>query len=251
MMQTNVRAAAADRRTLALMTTVMTVNNLIWFAIWIVFFGIAGEIRGWGLADVARLFGMVAFSYGLAFATFGGAWRMARLIADGQLDIHLARPKSPLAGLVFSRAEPEAAGDMASGIILLAVFGGLSWGAGMGVALLSLAVATILVSTAIMVNSLIFWSSGRTGVVDQIFDAFISLSTMPQHGLPKVVKILLFTALPAGFVAFLPADILRDFAAAKLAAMAVATLVFPVLAVVIFNQGLKRYTSGNRMLELR
>ena len=140
---------------------------------------------------------------------------MARLIVDGQLDIHLARPRSPLVSLIFSRAEPEAIGDVLSGIILIIFLGNLSLLGNVAALLLGLIIATILVSTAIIVNSLVFWSGGRTSVVDQIFDVFINLSTM------------------------------------KLAAMGVAALVFPVLAVFVFNRGLRCYTSGNKMLEVR
>ncbi len=251
MIQTNIKAATADKSTAYVMAAVMTVNNLIWFIVWVIFFNIAGEINGWKLHDVARMFGIVAFSFGIAFVSFGGAWRMARLIVDGHLDTHLARPKSPLVSLIFGRAEPEAVGDVLSGIILILFLGDMSLAGNIGALLLGLIVAVILASTAIIVNSLVFWSGGRTSIVDQIFDVFINLSTMPQHGLPTIIKVLLFTALPAGFVAFLPVDLLREFSILKLAAMGAAAMVFPVLAIFVFNRGLRHYTSGNKMLEVR
>ena len=50
---------------------------------------------------------------------------------------------------------------------------------------------------------------------------------MPLHGLPVPVRVLLFTALPAAYVAFLPADIVRHFMWSKLAAMGVAATGLP------------------------
>ena len=207
--------------------------------------------RGPILHDVARLFGLMAFAYGVAFICFGGAWRMSRLILDGQLDIHLARPRSPLVSLIFSRAEPEAFGDILSGIIILTFVGNLSMAGFAGALILGLFSAVICISVAIIVHSLVFWLDGRKGVVEQIYECFICFTTMPQHGLPIFVKVILFTILPAGFVAFLPIDIMRDFAVTKILLMIGATMLFPLIAVWVFHLGLRKYTSGNKIVEFR
>ena len=251
MIKTNFKASISDKGSFLIVAFFMAANNLIWFVLWIMFFRVAGEINGWGLQDVARMFGLTAFAYGLAFVCFGGAWRMSRLIIDGQLDVHLARPRSPLVSLIFSRAEPEAFGDILSGIVLLVLMGNLSPAAFVGALAMGSMVAAIVASIAIIVHSMVFWSDGRKGVVDQIYEIFICFSTMPQHGLPTFVKVILFTILPAGFVAFLPIDIIRDFSVWKVLAMVGAAIVFPALSVWVFHLGLQRYTSGNRIVENR
>jgi ABC-2 type transport system permease protein len=61
----------------------------------------------------------------------------------------------------------------------------------------------------------------------------------------------LYTALPAAFVGFVPVEILRSFSAAELAGAALAAAVCPGLAALVFRRGLKRYASGNLMIDTR
>ena len=96
-----------------------------------------------------------------------------------------------------------------------------------------------------------FWAGGRSSALDHLCDCFLVLATMPQIGLPMAVKIMVYTVLPAAFVGFLPVEILRDFSAAKLAAVIAAAIICPLVTAWIFRAGLKRYASGNRMIEHR
>ena len=57
-------------------------------------------------------------------------------------------------------------------------------------------------------------------------------------------------ALP-GFVAMMPVEAVRSADPVKLAACAGAAVTYAGLAWLVFEQGLKRYTSGSRILELR
>ncbi len=251
LIKTNIKSALADKSNFIIMSLFMTANNLVWFVIWWIFFAVAGDINGWSLEDVARLFGITAFAYGIGFVFFGGATHMAQIIADGYLDIHLGRPRPALLSLMFSRSQPEGVGDALSGIILIFTLGNATFLQGIGALGLSLLVAVIVVSVAVAINSLIFWTGGKTSISDLLFDNFINLSTMPQHGLPVVFKIILFTVVPAGFVAFLPAALLRSFSWTGFLAMIAAAILAPIIANWIFERGLRRYTSGNRMLEVR
>ena len=98
---------------------------------------------------------------------------------------------------------------------------------------------------------MVFWTGGRASVFDQIFGCFLTLASTPQMGLPLAAKILVYTALPAAFVGFVPVEILRDFSAQALASMISAAILAPIMAAWLFARGLRRYASGNRMLEIR
>ena len=248
MMRLNVRAAFADGLRFFLLAGFMAVNNVMWFAVFGLFFHVTGAVGGWTLADAAVLFGVGAFSFGVGFTLCGGAWRMAQPLADGTLDIHLGRPRPVLLGVMFSRIESTAIGDIIAGIIIIFCFGHLGLAQKFGALGLGLLASSIFVASSIAISSLVFWTGGRSGLADQLIETLIGFSTMPLHGLPLPVRVLLFTVLPAGFVAFLPADIVRHFTWEKVAAMAGAAVIFPVLAGFIFHRGLRRYTSGNRMV---
>lgn len=251
MVAINLKSARAGRGHFLTMSSFMALNNLIFFGVWLTFFHVTGPVKGWTAPDIAVLFGMGAYSFGIGFTLCGGAWRMAKPILDGALDTHLGRPSPVLPGMILSRIDPSAGGDIASGLILMIGFGHLDAAHAAGAAALGLLAASVTVATAIMISSLVFWTGNGGGLSDQLLDAFIGFSTMPLNGLPGLVKILLFTALPAGFVTFLPATILRAFSWPALAAMVAAAVVFPLLAAWMFERGLRRYTSGNRMAEIR
>jgi ABC-2 type transport system permease protein len=57
------------------------------------------------------------------------------------------------------------------------------------------------------------------------------------------LKLLLFTALPAGFIGFLPVELLHSFSWGTLLAMAGAAAAYCALAALVFRLGLKRYQS--------
>jgi ABC-2 type transport system permease protein len=228
----------------------MAANNLLWFSLWVLFFDLAVELRGWTLRDVALLYGIVATAYGIYAAFFGGARNLAQLALDGGLDIYLGRPRSPLLGILFSRCDPTGLGDIASGVALIvwAVDGPLTVLLAIGLAALG---ASIIVAVYVTIGSLVFFVSVRSRLVDQLFECFLTLSTMPQIGLPVLVKLLLYTALPAAFVGFVPVEILRSFSATELAGTLFAAVLFPALAALAFRRGLRRYASGNLMVDTR
>ena len=65
------------------------------------------------------------------------------------------------------------------------------------------------------------------------------------------MRIVLFTVFPAAFVAFLPAEAIRHPDAANVLAMLGASVTYSLIAVAVFNRGLRRYASGNGVLERR
>ena len=60
-----------------------------------------------------------------------------------------------------------------------------------------------------------------------------------------VVRLLLFTIVPAGFVSFVPLQLLHRFTWPLLLAMAGFTVLIVALAAGLFQLGLRRYESGN------
>ncbi len=245
----NLRSALAKPGRFLSLAVFMGVNNLIWFALWALFFNISGRVRGWTVHDVAAMFGIVAVAYGLHATFFGGARHLAERVLDGGLDIYLGRPRPALLGLLFSHSEPTGVGDIVSGVAL--IFWAMTPDKGLLALGFTLLGASVIVATYVAINSLVFWTGGRASVFDQIFGCFLTLASTPQMGLPLAAKILVYTALPAAFVGFVPVEILRDFSAQALASMISAAFLAPIMAAWLFARGLRRYASGNRMLEMR
>ena len=246
----NLRSELGRPWNVAVLAAFMAINNFVWFAVWALFFGLAGDVRGWTLRDVTEIYGILAVAYGIYAAFFGGARNVALFVQNGGLDIYLGRPRSPLLGVLFSRCDPTGLGDIVSGAILIA------WAAGSPSEwLLALVFATlgasVLVSVYVAINCLAFWTSARPRLCDQLFESFLQFAMVPQIGLPVFVTVLLYTVLPAAFIAFVPVEILRSFSLGKAAAVVAAATVFPAIAAGVFRLGLRRYASGNRALDVR
>jgi len=60
------------------------------------------------------------------------------------------------------------------------------------------------------------------------------------------LKVVLYTAIPAGFVTYLPVTLLREFSWPRLGAILGAAVVYAGIAVLVFGAGLRRYASGSR-----
>ena len=60
-----------------------------------------------------------------------------------------------------------------------------------------------------------------------------------------VVRLLLFTVIPAGFISFIPLQLLHQFTWPLLGGMIGFTALIVVIAVTLFECGLRRYESGN------
>jgi len=101
------------------------------------------------------------------------------------------------------------------------------------------------VSYAIIVNSLAFWLGNASGLTSQLQSSLILFSTYPSQLFSGYVRLLLFTAIPAGFLAYIPVQLLREWSwtlAGELAAVSAASL---LAATAVFYVGLRRYESGN------
>jgi ABC-2 type transport system permease protein len=73
----------------------------------------------------------------------------------------------------------------------------------------------------------------------------------PQNTYGFLVRLVLFTILPAAYIGLLPVEAVRDHSLLQALAVLAAAVGYAALAVWVFERGLRRYASGNRILELR
>ncbi|HET6521747.1 MAG TPA: ABC-2 family transporter protein [Geminicoccaceae bacterium] len=247
----NLRAGLA-RPGLALTAALfMFGNNLIVFLIWVIYFANFSNLRGWLLADLALLIGICAWAFGLTVVLAGGVRTMAHAIVDGGLDVHLGRPHHPLPGILLSRSIPAGLGDMASALVFWL------WFAGRGIEdlplllLVATAAGVVVTATATLIQCIVFWLPGALGLCEAVFQMFLMVAFYPQHPFGFTVRVVLFTLFPTAFVTLLPVEAVRDASAPKALAVLAAAAFYAALAVAVFDRGLRRYASGNRLLELR
>jgi len=243
----NLRASLALRGAFLLQAAFMVVNNLAFFSIWWILFERFPEIGGWNLSDVTTLFGVVASGYGLSVVFAGGVRDLARAIEDGELDTLLVQPKPVLLHAVASRTVASGWGDLATGVGMLWVCGALQPSA---LASTFLAVATsacVFTASGVIVQSLAFWIDGMQTFARQVWEFTLTFSLYPRPLFSGQISFVLYTILPAGFVGFLPAELVRAPSLPLAAAALGASLAWTWLALFVFARGLRRYASGNRI----
>jgi ABC-2 type transport system permease protein len=223
----------------------MFLNDAMWIAFWALFFAQFPVVQNYAFRDVITVWSLAALSVGLATGFFGNCWRYAGLVARGGLDFFLVLPKPALFHLIISSMSVSAWGDVLFGLLAYAGLARPSPGEFALFLGLSLAATAVLVAYAILANALAFWLGNAEGFSQQLLNAMVTFSLYPSALFSGAVKVLLFTVVPAGFVAYVPVELLREWSWALALALGGAAAGGLALATVVFYAGLRRYESGN------
>jgi ABC-2 type transport system permease protein len=242
----SLRASVALRGAFLLQVGLMALNNAFFFSTWWLLFQRFDQIRGWRMPDMLALYGVSATGFGLAAVTCGGMFELGRAIAEGELDVLLSQPRSVLLRAIASRSRASGWGDVVSGLGMLGLSGYWHLQTTPAVLLAVTLAATAFASCCVVLHSAAFWFGQVEGLARQLFEFVIAFTLYPPSLFGAGLRVVLFTLLPAGLVAYLPVELVRDFhwSGALLAVGAV--LAYALLAGQLFERGLRRYESGSR-----
>ncbi|MBN1934209.1 MAG: ABC-2 family transporter protein [Anaerolineae bacterium] len=244
----NLMSAMEYRAAFLLQAFGMALNNVIFLFFWWVLFTRLPDIRGWTMEMVATIFGQVALAFGLANAVFGNCMRIASTVVTGDLDYYLALPADPLIHLIVSRTSFSAWGDAISGVGIYLFFVPDSLIKLPLFLLYALFGALIFVGFAVIVGSLVFFVRQSEDVSGYLYNAIITFSLYPIDIFPQVVRLLLYTLIPAAMVGTFPARLLFEFRWSGLLGLVGFTALILGAGYALFNLGLRRYESGNRVM---
>ena len=248
LLRANLKASMALRGAFWLQAVLMAFNNLVFFVMWWILFDRFESVRGWTLHDMYILFGVSATGTGIANVCFGGLRDLAQRISDGDLDTWLTQPKSVLLQAAAARSIAHGWGDIASGLVLLGLgthFAPDRWGA---IALALFAAMTVCASISAIYNAGAFWVGRVEGLAFTLWAFLLAFSVYPEKLFTGALRVFLFTLMPAGFMAYLPASMVRAPSLVTALSIVAGALLYLALAVFTFQKGLARYTSGNRMV---
>lgn len=243
----NLAGAMEYRMSFLLTAGMMVLNNIVWIFYWSIYFSRFPVVNGWEHADVMMMWAITAGGFGFSAVLFGNAYGISTLVATGQLDTYLAQPKPVLLHVLISRMSVSAIGDVLFALMLFGVFGDrsaegiLKFGFG-------LLLATLLFTFFnVLFQSLAFYIGHAEGLGQQASIGFITFASYPTDIFRGFGKLLLFTAIPAGFISYLPIGLLRHTDWVFIAEASAAAFVLTAGAILLFYKGLKRYSSGNMM----
>jgi ABC-2 type transport system permease protein len=243
---TNLKASMALRGAFLMQAVFMLFNNLIFFVTWWIFFDRFSSVNGWELGDMAAIYAVCAIGFGASVVFGEGARHLARQIAEGELDSFLAQPKPPLLQAVASRSMAAGWGDIVTGVLLMAVSGYTSPLSYAMLVVASACAATMFIATTVLFHSIAFWLQGAGDIARQFSDFLVMFSLFPKTVFGGFLKILLYTVIPAGFISYVPVELVRGFNVPMLLASIGGVVVYTALALFVFRLGLRRYESGSR-----
>lgn len=240
-------ASFALRAAFWMSAILMVINDLVYFSTWTILFHRFGEIGGWGLPDMMCLYAISASGFGLCVVLAGGIHDLSRRIDEGDLDTFLTQPKHVLIQTLASRTVPSGWGDISVGIGLLVLSGNLRLATLPAVLVGVGCSAVTFIACGVVMHSLAFWL-GRTHTLSRaLWEFTILFSLYPPALFGAGIRFLLFILLPAAIAAYLPVDLVRQPSVSGLLAAVAACASYAACALWLFERGLRRYASGNRI----
>jgi len=236
--------ALAKPAALVSQMAVMAANDFVWVIFWVLFIDRVGTLGGWDRDRILLLQAVLTAAGGLSLGVFANARRVGAMAVDGGLDAVLSLPVPPLSHLLVRRIEPVNMGDLAFGVVLFAVVGDPTPVRTLVFVLAVVASATLLTGFLVLTGALAFFI-GRSESGELGFNAMLLMGAYPVDVFAGAVKVLLFSVVPAAFVATVPARLIDDFDLERAAQLVGVAATFAVTAATTFTLGLRRYTSGS------
>jgi ABC-2 type transport system permease protein len=144
-----------------------------------------------------------------------------------------------------SYMQPSAWGDALFGVALYAVIVRPTLAELAGFVVVALAVGVLITAFGTLTSALSFWLGQAEGLANQLNHALLMFGTYPTTLFTGVVRVVLFTVIPGGFIAYVPVRFLREWEPWQLGVLLGAAALYAGLAVLAFQRGLRRYESGN------
>ncbi|WP_027631754.1 ABC transporter permease [Clostridium hydrogeniformans] len=241
----NLSAAMEYRVSFIIQVVGMIINNASFIFFWWILFSNVGDIGGYGFKDTLMLFSIMSTSFGLAFILFGNIGTISKMIINGELDSYLLQPKDPLMNIICSKSIVSAFGDFVYGIILFIISSDYTLKSIVLFLFFSLLSCIIFSSVMILVSSLSFYIGNGEGVSNLMGEFMVNFSIYPKEIFKGGVKFIIYTIIPAGFTSHIPIELIKDFNIRDFLMLIGVTIIWSVLAYMIFYKGLKKYESGN------
>ena len=225
----------------------MILNNASFIIQWIVLFSLKDSFGGYQLKEVILLWGLAASTYGVSRFFFSSAFKLSDTITNGKLDAFLVLPKNVLLSVITSDITVSALGDMLYGYIMLIIYG-ITIKNFFVFTILSICGGLILTSISVIFSSLSFYITKADLISDTANSLMVYFATYPDSIFKGITKVILYTVVPVGISTYLPVHTIIDFNIYSCLIVIVLAIVFVTIAYMVFNRGLKKYSSSNLMI---
>lgn len=207
-------------------------------------------VHGWSFEEILFLYGFGLLPLSLFNLLSINLYFFSEVyIVQGKFDRILLRPVHTLVQILFEQFRVEALGDAALGLAIVVVAApkvGVSldpvfW---LFAIVASLLGAVLYLAIFLGLTAVSFWMEDRVGIIPPIYN-MMSFGRYPLDIYGTPIKLLLSWVIPFGFASFYPVAFLLGKPGMVLFAwlLPVVTAVFLLLAVAIWNKGVRNYSS--------
>lgn len=223
----------------------MILNNSAFIFFWWILFNNVNTIGGYSFQDEMMLWSVMSSSFGLCFVMFGNVNQITKMILNGELDTYLLQPKDPLLNILCSKTVVSAWGDTLYGIILFFLIKGLDIKNFLLFLIFCITGALIFSSVLVSFHALSFYTGNTEGLTQLVIEFLISFGIYPEGIFKNGVKFILYTIIPAAFIVYIPASVINHFSLFMLLEVLGVAVLWIAIAYAMFYRGLKKYESGN------
>ena len=217
--------------------------------VWLIF-GRIPRLVGWSFYEIVFLYGFSLLPMSIFNMLSINLYYFSELyIIEGKFDRVLLRPVNSLFQILFEQFRLEALGDTFLGVFLILTCAG-KLGLRLGLAdWLFICAATlcgclIYLAIFLLLTCISFWMEDRAGVIPPVYN-MLTFGRYPLDIYNPFIRFVLSWIVPFGFATFYPTAFLLKQEAYGVYAwlMPVVTAVFVSLSVLVWNRGVKNYSS--------
>lgn len=221
----------------------MMANNSFFIIQWLVIFSLKDNICGLGFYDIMRIWAISASTFGFAHTFFYGVMDLNETITNGLLDTYLVQPKNVLMMVATSKTKVSAIGDLLYGYVIMLIINP-SVKDILLFTLFTIIGGIIFTAFVVIVNCIAFVIPRSDGLSNSLVSILVSVSTYPPDIFKRGIQFIICFIIPAGLTVYFPTMLIQNFELRLFLVLLVVLTLYVTLAFVLFNKGLKRYSSA-------
>lgn len=226
----------------------MILNNAAFIFFWWILFSNLNRIGGYSFQDEMLLWSLMSTSFGFSFVVFGNVNQITRMILNGEMDTYLLQPKDTLINILCSKTIVSAWGDTLYGIILFLLVKGFNIKGFLLFLIFCITGGLIFSAVLVTVHALSFYTGNTEGLAQLVSEFLITFSIYPEGIFNNGLKNVFYTVIPIAFIVYIPSGVINNFSAFGLFKVFAVAFIWIIIAYAMFYKGLKKYESGNLII---
>jgi ABC-2 type transport system permease protein len=224
--------------------------TVLGFGFVLVLFSKIPRLQDWSFYEVLFLYGFSLIPLGFFNVVSWNLYEFGDIyIIQGRFDRILLRPVDTLFQILFEKFRLESLQEVATGTVVIAICVrrlGLPWNVPdyLWFALMVASGAIIYISVFLILTAVSFWFEDRVGIVPPVFN-MLTFGRYPLTIYNVFIQFLLSWIIPFGFASFYPTThfLRREAFAPYVHLVPVVAVTFFLLALVVWNRGVRNYSS--------